>query len=70
VSNNGRVCTLEAIAALLLALEGDAALQAGLLGAVRLKVDMAQLALGLPSVYGTADRDSFLVAPGAEGAAT
>lgn len=50
---NGRVCTLEAVAGALLALEGDAAMHEGLLHALKLKVDAMRRQKHMAEVYGT-----------------
>lgn len=52
---NGRVSTLEAVAALLFYLEGDAAVYQGLLDALKVKVDAVRLQKNVPAVYGTMD---------------
>lgn len=49
---NGRVCTLEAVAAALLALEGDRATYDGLLDALKLKVDAMRRQKHMTPVYG------------------
>lgn len=53
-SENGRVSTLEAVAAALLALEGDEGMYAGLLHNLMLKVDAMRQQKHMPLVYGIA----------------
>ncbi|KAF6251607.1 DTW domain-containing protein [Scenedesmus sp. NREL 46B-D3] len=52
-AQNGRVCTLEAVAGALLALEGDVAVHDGLLHALKLKVDAMRRQKHMEEVYGT-----------------
>jgi DTW domain-containing protein YfiP len=52
-AQNGRVCTLEAVAGALLALEGDEAMYDGLLHALKLKVDAMRRQKHMEEVYGT-----------------
>jgi DTW domain-containing protein YfiP len=52
-AQNGRVCTLEAVAGALLALEGDEAMYDGLLHALKLKVDAMRRQKHMGEVYGT-----------------
>jgi hypothetical protein len=52
-AQNGRVCTLEAVAGALLALEGDEAVYDGLLHALKLKVDAMRRQKHMEEVYGT-----------------
>lgn len=51
-ADNGRVSTLEAVAAALLALEGDEAMYEGLLYNLKLKVDAMRHQKHMPLVYG------------------
>eukprot|EP00879_Flechtneria_rotunda_P009156 GHRR01009586.1.p1 GENE.GHRR01009586.1~~GHRR01009586.1.p1 ORF type:complete len:214 (+),score=103.47 GHRR01009586.1:997-1638(+) len=53
VDQNGRVCTLEAVAAALLALEGDQEMYQGLLFNLKLKVDAMRRQKHMPEVYST-----------------
>lgn len=60
---NGRVCTLEAVAALLSSLEGGGvgpAAAAAMFEAVRLKVDAVQVTLGAAPVYEATSREGLL----------
>lgn len=50
--SNGRVSTLEAVAAALLALEGDEGMYEGLLHNLKLKVDAMRAQKRMPPVYG------------------
>lgn len=52
-TENGRVCTLEAVAAALLALEGDVSMYEGLLYNLMLKVDAMRRQKHVGEVYGT-----------------
>lgn len=52
-TENGRVCTVEAVAAALLALEGDADMYEGLLYNLKLKVDAMRRQKHVGEVYGT-----------------
>lgn len=53
-AENGRVSTLEAVAAALLALEGDEGVYQGLLYNLKLKVDAMRHQKHMPPVFGTA----------------
>lgn len=53
-AENGRVSTLEAVAAALLALEGDEGVYQGLLYNLKLKVDAMRQQKHMPAVFGTA----------------
>eukprot|EP00195_Chlamydomonas_chlamydogama_P001132 CAMPEP_0202920514 /NCGR_PEP_ID=MMETSP1392-20130828/76892_1 /ASSEMBLY_ACC=CAM_ASM_000868 /TAXON_ID=225041 /ORGANISM="Chlamydomonas chlamydogama, Strain SAG 11-48b" /LENGTH=278 /DNA_ID=CAMNT_0049614011 /DNA_START=278 /DNA_END=1114 /DNA_ORIENTATION=+ len=59
-SGNGRVSTLEAIAALLYELEGDEALAASMLDNLRIKVDACRIQKGRPTAYGTIEEADLL----------